>query len=276
MAESESEQNRLEWLEDGLKVAQEGEVLYFVGCLPYFQAFFGDLAPRSLEIARSTVRVLNSVGVEPVVMADERCCGHDLLWQGDVQSFLKLAHHNVAEIKKRGAKKVVTSCAECARALNSDYPDHVGPLPFQVMHLAQFLVEAGDGLLLQEVKQTVTYQDPCRLARHLEVYEEPRQVMAKIPGLELWEMAKNRKDAVCCGTSTWMNCDRHSKQIQDERLDDARRTGADLLITACPKCSIHFRCSQMKDGYVENDGMQIKDLAELVCEALPANVERKQ
>ena len=87
-------QNRLNWVNGDLKIAEKGEVLYFVGCAPFFDVFFSDLEVKTLDAAKSVVKLLNAVGVEPVLMPNERCCGHDLLWSGDRENFLKLAEHN--------------------------------------------------------------------------------------------------------------------------------------------------------------------------------------
>jgi len=116
----------------------------------------------------------------------------------------------------------------------------------------------------------VTYQDPCRLGRLSGIYEEPRQVMNAVPGLELAEMGKNRKSAICCGTSGWMNCGTCSKQIQVNRLTEAKKTGADMLVTACPKCQIHFACALKDEDVPAEARIPMKDLAVLVAEQLEA------
>ena len=106
-------QNRLDWINSDLKYQEKGDTLYFVGCLPYYDKFFKELKPNTLSIAKSTVKILNAGGIEPAIMKNERCCGHDFLWGGDVENFEKLAQQNLEEIKKTGAKRIITSCAEC-------------------------------------------------------------------------------------------------------------------------------------------------------------------
>jgi Fe-S oxidoreductase len=126
-------------------------------------------------------------------------------------------------------------------------------------------------------QRRVTYQDPCRLGRYLGVYDAPRAVIDAL-GLELAEMAHNRHSALCCGTSCWTACGATNKALQENRLREARATGADLLVTSCAKCQIHFRCA-MADGSSADgssgDGssadeaqIEIKDLVTLVAEAL--------
>jgi heterodisulfide reductase subunit D len=95
-------------------------------------------------------------------------------------------------------------------------------------------------------------------------------VLNSIPGLELVEMERNRERALCCGTSAFTNCDSYSMQVQSERLQEARATGAELLITACPKCQIHFRCTMQNKENREGPDMDIEvmDIANLVASAL--------
>jgi len=92
--------------------------------------------------------------------------------------------------------------------------------------------------------ETVTYHDPCRLGRLAGIYEAPRQLLAMLPEVKLLEMERNRENALCCGTSAWMECSGYSKAIQTERMQEAIQTGAQTLITACPKCRIHLACAQ--------------------------------
>jgi Fe-S oxidoreductase len=263
-------QNRMDWITDDLKVAENGEILYFVGCLPYFDAFFTELEADTLAIAKSTIRLLNALGVTPVLMKNERCCGHDLLWSGDVDNFKMLAEANLDEIEKINPKKVMFSCAECYRTFKVDYAALAGKLDFEVQHLSEFLSEhlTSNGLSLKELEEKVTFQDPCRLGRNLGVYDPPRDVLNNLPGVEFQEMAKNRQNATCCGTNSWINCDSCSRSIQKYRLKMARDTGADVLVTSCPKCYIHFNCAMQGDKFPEEEKVQIKDLAVLAAEAL--------
>jgi len=259
-------QNRLDWVTGDMEISSRGDTLYFVGCLPYFDALFRDLGVCSLDTARSTVRVLNALGIKPRLLEDERCCGHDLLWTGDEGHFLALARHNVRQIEKRGIKRVVFSCPEGYRTFKRDVPAFLGPLSFEVIHLSELL--AGSYLPLGTLERPVTYHDPCRLGRHLGIYEPPREVLRSIRGLELREMYHHHHTALCCGTSAWMNCDRASKAIQMERLGEARETGAELLVTACPKCQIHLTCA-MKDQHLGGSlDIEIKDFATVVAESL--------
>ncbi|MCP5114820.1 MAG: (Fe-S)-binding protein, partial [bacterium] len=110
----------------------------------------------------------------------------------------------------------------------------------------------------------ITFQDPCRMGRHLGIYDPPRQVLAGLEGAEVVEMRHTQAGATCCAGGTWSNCDRFAKQIQVQRLREARATGADVLAAACPKCQIHFVCA-MKDPHIGDEiKIEMRDIAELV------------
>jgi heterodisulfide reductase subunit D len=261
-------QNRTGWITDGLKVKQKGEVMYFVGCLPYYQELFGkdfDFSP--LSIAVDTVRILNHIGIEPVVLDNERCCGHDLYWLGQLERFDELAKLNLDEIKQIGVRKVITSCPECALALRRLYPERLGDNGLDVKHISEVLAENKPRLKLGQRHEQVSFQDPCRLGRFMNVYDQPREVITAIPGVTLREMAHHRKGAVCCGTTNWMNCDAGCKQIQRSRLEEARAAGADTVVTACPKCQIHFRCAECGESSEKID-VKITDFVNIVASAL--------
>lgn len=244
----------LGWIAPDLKVAKKGSVLLFTGCLPYFDVVFRDLGVDTVGMANSVIRLMNACGRRPALSADERCCGHDLYWTGDTDTFRKLARSNLKMIEDAGAATVVFACPECYAAFKLIYPRYFGALGFEVAHITEFLAPyaAREKLSFDERPSTVTYQDPCRLGRYLGVYEAPRDLLAAVPGLGLAEMPRARAEAVCCGSSGWVGCTRINKSIQKERLKEAADTGATTLVTACPKCNIHLSCAA-KDSDLETD-----------------------
>jgi heterodisulfide reductase subunit D len=270
MTTPELKQQRTGWLTPDLKVSDKSDHLYFVGCIPYFDAFFEKLEVNTSEIARSTVKLLNAVGIEPIVMPDERCCGHDLLWAGDVENFKMLAKHNIEKLEATGAKHIVTACPECATTLKTYYPEFVGPLPFEVVHLTELLdkrVAAGE-LRFEARQESVTFQDPCRLGRFLEVFDAPRNLLRQVFGDSFREMRRSGRSSICCGTSGWMNCGTHSKAIQTDRLKEANNTGARILATACAKCKIHLKCAMSDVGFPEEAKILVEDVAVLLASSL--------
>lgn len=263
-------QNRLNWLTDDLITSDNSETLYFVGCLPYYDPLFKKMGVEGVAVAQATVKILNHLGIEPQVLAEERCCGHDQLWEGDQETFQALAAINIEKLQASGAKRIVTACPECARTLKVDYPQFVGKHNMEVIHITELLaqsdlsIQKNDGKFLNN---RITYQDPCNLGRHLGIYDEPRKIMADL-GFELVEMARTKNASLCCGTSCWSACGQVSKGIQVERLQEAKATGADLLVTACIKCQIHFKCAQNDPIQGGQININIRDITTLVAEQL--------
>lgn len=273
MTKPEISQNRLDWIDEDCDISEDSDTVYFVGCLPYFATIFEKQNVEVLEIAKAVVKILNHLGIQPQVLADERCCGHDQLWQGDADTFHQLAERNLEMLKATKAKRIITGCPECARTLKIDYPNLVGDHGLEVIHFTELLAESD--IFLEPGEGTtpngegyVTYQDPCRLGRHLGVYDAPRKVISDL-SMELVEMERTRNASLCCGTTCWTACGQVSKKIQTARLKEARSTGAELLITTCVKCQIHFRCAQNDPVLGEELDIDIRDLATLVAERLP-------
>ncbi|MEM2869171.1 MAG: (Fe-S)-binding protein [Thermoplasmata archaeon] len=238
-------QNRLGWLTPDLRVTESGETVLFIGCVPYFEKIFSEKHPGLLESPRAAVRILNKLGVTPVVSGEERCCGHDVYWTGDTETFEALARLNIEWMRRAGAKTVIAICPEGFRTLLKDYQKVDPGFDAEVLHISEYLADAlEDGKLkfTKEVRETVTYHDGCRLGRHIGVVEEPRMLLEKVPGLRLVEMENSGEDTACCGVSAFAGCDSVSKRLQVDRLRQAKKTGATKMLSFCPKCQIHFRC----------------------------------
>jgi Fe-S oxidoreductase len=281
--ESDLKQRRLEWVSDELEISSNGEVLFFVGCSPYFEhTLFNNSSVESelfktgqetLDIARSTIALFNRAGIKPVVLPDERCCGHDSLWTGDEEKFRKLASINIENIKKSGAKQVVVACAEGFRTLKLDYPKFFGDLDFDVLHTTEFfsdLLEEGKLVPSRPLPIVAVFQDPCRLGRHATVFDAPRKILTSIPDLELVEFDMAGRDAICCGgPNGWVNCGVLTRLIQHQKFREVVSKKASTLVTACPKCLVHFKCaansrlpSDLSDSRIEfSDINVLLDLA---------------
>lgn len=259
-------QHRTDWLSEDLGVSDHGEYLFFVGCLPYFQILFEDIVSDSLGAAQATIKLLNRIGIAPMISNKERCCGYDLLWSGDQEGFETLARRNVEAIRDTGARKVIFYCPECYETFRTDYAELFGDLGFEPVHITTLLAGSSrfKALEFRETPKIVTYQDPCRLGRFSGIYEEPREIIEALPGVRLVEMDKERANSVCCGSSQWLNCFTCSKQIQMQRISEAKDTRAEVMVTACPKCRIHLHCALRGS----DEELEITDLMSLVAEAV--------
>jgi Fe-S oxidoreductase len=177
---------------------------------------------------------------------------------------------NYETFKDAGIREVVVSCPECYQVLSEHMPKVVPGCDLKItllMDLIQRQVHKG-GTAFEPLKRRVTFQDPCRLSRMLNREAGPRDLLTRIPDMRFMEMEHNGRSAICCGNSAFINCDAHSKQIQVERLQEAKNTGADLLITACPKCMIHLTCAmrdRLRQGSLK---LEIRDLMSVMADLI--------
>ena len=270
MARDDLKQDRLDWLPRDIEVSTESDTIFFVGCAPYFDVVFRELDINTLECVIAALRLLNRAHIPFKLLENERCCGHDLLLQGDREGFLALAKANRQEFSLHGVKKIIISCPEGYNTIKVDYPKMLGETGIEVFHLLDViapLVQSGN-LNPPRLEKRATYHDPCGLGRVARRFDEPRSILKCIPGLELVEMEQSRERALCCGASPWAHCGAVHRQIQEQRLDQAEAVGADLLVTACPKCQIHLRCAQRIRGK-DSSQVELRDLASLLTPNSP-------
>jgi heterodisulfide reductase subunit D len=266
MAKTDLKQNRLQWIPPDCRVSETSKVFYFVGCLPHFDAIFSDRHLGLSNISAAAVRLMNAAGVAPNVSAQERCCGHDLLWTGDEDNFLRLMDKNLRLIRESGAEKVVFSCPECYRTFSVDYQEFEGDLEFELVHISEYLKQLMDEGKLSFPKREptipVTYHDSCRLGIHMEVIDAPRRLL-DAAGMSILEMENTKNRSYCCGNCAWTNCSSTTMRIQLERMKQAKRTGASYLLTSDPKCQIHLSCATSGDLPVDRDlvDIPVKDIA---------------
>jgi Fe-S oxidoreductase len=245
------------------------------GMVGYFEPCSHQLALTRVthhfgDTKRATLSLLEAAGAR-VYELPRVCCGHDALWQGDTETFAMLRDANAAVIRASGVTTIVTECAECYRTLARDY----GLEGVTVQHVSEYLgarrLDLGGpkgrpGTDGARDPLKVAYHDPCRLGRHMGVYEPPRELIRSVPGVELVELEESREHAQCCGVAAMMNCDQSSKALRVRRLEQVRRSGADVLVTTCPKCITHLVCLKDEGG---DYPFKIQDLTEFLAERLP-------
>jgi heterodisulfide reductase subunit D len=245
-----------EYLQKHLK--DRADIVYFVGCTAAY---------REKELTRHTVSVLEKMGVDFGIMKDENCCGSPLLTTGQLDAAREIAEKNVEMVKATGATTVVASCAGCFRTWATQYQKKFGiELPFKVMHVSEFIEQNLKKLRFKATKEhrKVTYHDPCHLGRHGGVYEAPRNVLKKLPGVELVEMPRNRNVAWCCGAGAGVKSafKDFALETAEKRVQEAEGTDASSIITCCPFCE-----RNLGDAVKAiSSGMQVADLVALVDE----------
>ncbi|NHI92237.1 MAG: (Fe-S)-binding protein [Candidatus Lokiarchaeota archaeon] len=268
-----------DYIPSNIEVAEQGELAYFPGILAILGAYFDDIGMNFSNIARSSLLIIDKLSDMPIVILDKaKPSGHDVLWQGDYETFKKLAEYNFNLIKSKGIKTVITSCAEDYRTLALDYKELFGELPFKVKHITQYIVEElekGNQNLqfTNKMDLKVTYHDPCRLGRHMGEYDAPRKILKALEekvGIKFFEMERIRENALCCGVSAFNYCNDFSKAIRVDRLKEAQSV-ADILVTTCSKCQIHFNCTlseKRSTGSETRFNLQVMDIVKLIAEAM--------
>ena len=261
----EERKNRANWAEGlSVKTFTEGmEVLYFPGCYLSYD-------PRLKKVAKATANILNRAGVDfGILGTQENCCGESIRKTGDEELFKRLARENIKTFIDNGVKKILVSSPHCFHTFKNEYPEF--KVNFEVVHISQYvfeLIHEGRLELNKEYEKKVTYHDPCYLGRHNDIYNEPREILKKIPGLELIEMPDSWVDSLCCGGGggrIWMETQK-GERFSDLRIEQAMRVGAEVLVTSCPYCIANFEDSKLTLDVVEN--IEIKDITEIIQEVI--------
>ncbi len=264
----------LDWVPEKCKISDKGNILYYVGCLPYFGFEFVNLE----SIATSTLKLICQIENEPiVVLKEEICCGHDLYWgQGKLKTFIKLAQKNITLWEKKGISTIITACAECYRTFKVDYPNLFDDFneKFEIKHIIEYIYDnwKQNKIEFTNPKESTelvqfTFHDPCRLSRFLPkentILEKTREIFNEFKklGYEFNEMAHNKENSLCCGVSSWMNCNEKSKALRYKRMLEAKAAGT-IMVTSCPKCRIHLNCLQ--NDYEDISSIEIMDFSEFL------------
>ncbi len=246
-----------------LKILADGDTadtLFWVGCT-------GALVERNIKATLSMTRVLKAAGVDFGVLGDaETCCGDPARRAGYEFQFQIMAEQNIEIFKSHNIKEIITTCPHCYNTIKNEYPRYGGD--FKVVHYTQLiadLIRQGKLKLTNELNSTLTYHDPCYLGRYNSVYLEPRRILQAIPKTKLEEMERSRNTGFCCGGGgglMWIEEQPGTTKINQMRIEDVLKTGAETVVTACPYCLQMFEESiEQKDI---KDSLKARDLVELV------------
>jgi len=204
--------------------------------------------------------------VDFTVSSEEVCYGSPALRTGQAEIIKDLINKNLDYISRIGANTVITACAGCYRTFKIDYPKILGKeLPFKVLHISEFLSQIipNNNLKLKNDKSfKIAYHDPCHLGRHSGVFDEPRNIISSIENVEFIEMHRNRENAWYCGAGGGVKSGFKdwAVEIASERIKEAEKTGADILITNCPFCVRNLKDASNK----LNSNLKIMGIVELI------------
>jgi Fe-S oxidoreductase/nitrate reductase gamma subunit len=241
----------------------EMEYLFWVGCTEA-------LEDRSLKIARAIAQLLKLGGLNFAILGDEEsCCGDPARRLGNEYLYQMQVQNNITILQGYGVRKIVTGCPHCYHSLRNDYPQFGGQ--FEVIHHSQLiarLLQQGRLGVVKGVKGVVTYHDACYLGRYNNEFEAPRQILQNLPDLDLVEMERNRERNFCCGAGgghLWLEEQKAGERINVMRTEQAMKTGAQIVATACPYCLQMFQ-DGIKTKEVEQK-LRVMDVAELLAES---------
>ena len=234
----------------------DSNVGYYPGCVDYIdqEMIFSHVNEGEMNLGETTTAaftLFEEMGEDVTYLGRDflKCCGHDQKWQGLSEVFEKLKAYNQKKLGDSGIDTLVTSCAECFRTFALDYELD----GMKVMHTTEYLIENGFNTDMSvDDDVTVTYHDPCRLGRQMNLYDKPRDLVESVEGVSLVEMEHHGEDALCCGVSSMMSCNENSRALRLQRFDEVKATGADVMLTTCPKCVAHFECLKF-DGDPRHD-----------------------
>jgi len=258
---------RTSWME-GLDIpilADKGsaEYVFWVGCT-------GALMDRNIKVTQAMATVLKAAGVDFAVLGEEEVCTGDPARRlGNEYLFQMLAQRNIETLQQYGVKKILTQCPHCFNTLLNEYPQFGGI--FEVIHHTQFveqLLREGKLKLTKPITQTVTYHDSCYLGRHNGIYQAPRDILERVPGVKTVEMEHNRERGLCCGAGgghAWMD-ENSPRKVNFMRTEEAVQVKADVIGSACPFCLQMFEDGIR--GVHAEESLAVQDLVEIVAKAL--------
>ncbi|MFO8090767.1 MAG: FAD-binding and (Fe-S)-binding domain-containing protein [Desulfatiglandaceae bacterium] len=251
-----------EKIEKGELKAQ-ADTLLFMGCVPSY---------LDMKMVPSLIKPLEAAGVDYTTLAtEEGCCGFPLFLMG-TDEFEPHAQKVIERIRATGARELVTPCAGCYKTFKKLYPE-VGNLGMEVyhsVHYLQRLIEEGKIQFKDKLGKKVTYHDPCDLGRTFQIFDEPRNILNAIPGLDFVEMARNRLHARCCGGGGGVlaNDPELAVQMAAERVRDALAVGAEIIVSACAACKDNLRKGAKAIPKQERGKIKIMDITEIVAQQM--------
>jgi glycolate oxidase len=241
----------------------QAETVLFMGCVPSY---------LDMKMVPSLIKPMDAAGVDYTTLStEESCCGFPLYLMGS-DEFEPRAKSLIERLKATGARELVTPCAGCYKTLQKIYPE-IGDLGLEVYHSIHYLeklIHDGKIKLKGDLGKKVTYHDPCDLGRAFKMFDEPRNILKKIPGLEYVEMARNGLKARCCGGGGGVlaNNPEMAVDMAAERVRDALAVSAEIIVSGCAACKDNLKKGAKAIPKQERGKIKILDITEIVAGAL--------
>lgn len=259
---------RMDWTE-GLDVkilepeAEETtDILLFICCTDAYDT-------RVQKAVQALVKVLDAAEVDyGLIGDDESCCGAEVRRLGEEGLFEMCDEENVELFNSYNVNRIVTVSPHCYNTLKKEYHE----LKYPVLHYTELiaeLLEDGKLELKTELANVVTYHDPCYLGKQNDIYDEPRYILTRIPGIDFREFDRCRERSLCCeggGGKMWVESESTEERLAEERVMDAKEMGAEIIAVSCPFCLLTLEDATKVKGIDEE--MRVIDILELLAEAL--------
>ena len=238
------------------------EYLLWLGCSVTYEE-------RAQEIARAMVKILEAANISYGILEESRCTGDPAKMMGNEMQFVELAEANIEDFREQKIQKVITMCAHCYNSFDRYYPE-LGADWQTIPHtvLLDQLIGEGKLSIAGKTDEKITFHDPCYLARHNGIVEQPRNVISAVG--QLIEMPRKEKQSFCCGAGggNYWGGQGGTARISDVRMQEAIDTGADKVATSCSFCLLMLTPSATK----HTEKRKVYDVAELVADRIPATV----
>jgi glycolate oxidase subunit GlcD len=245
------------------ELKKQADTLLFMGCVPSY---------LDMKMVPSLLKPLDAAKVDYTTLGmEESCCGFPLFLMGS-DEFESHAQMIMEKIRATGAKELVTPCAGCYKTFKKIYPE-IGELGLEVYHSVHYLeklIKEGKITFAGDLGKKVTYHDPCDLGRAMKVFEEPRNILKEIPGLDYVEMARNRLQARCCGGGGGVQANNPdlATDMGAERVRDALAVGAEIIVSGCAACKDNLKKGAKAIPKSERGKIKIMDISEMVAKMI--------
>ena len=241
----------------------KAETLLFMGCVPSY---------LDMKMVPSLLKPLDAAGVDYTTLAtEEGCCGFPLFLMG-TDEFEVPCREDHGEDQghpcPRARDPLRRLLQDLQEALPQDRGPGVGGVPLG--SVSRKADKRGRIRFKEDKPVKVTYHDPCDLGRAFLIFDEPRNILKTIPGVEYVDMARTRLQARCCGGGGGVgaNIPEMAVEMAAERVRDALAVGAEVIVSGCAACKDNLRKGAKAIPKDERGKIKVMDITEMVANAM--------
>lgn len=240
------------------------ETAFFFGCASSYRGV-------SIQATIATTLILDKIGEDYTILGEEEyCCGAPLIMMGDFEGARTLAEHTITKYKELGVKRIFTNCPGCYKMWAHEYKEFLGiNHGFEVLYGYEYiadLIKQGKIEFTTPLNIKMTYHDGCDAGRNAGYYDEPREIIKALPGVEFEELPHNKENCYCCGSGGVLRAFDHefAGEISKLKAEDVSRTQADVVSSGCPSCVEYLKDQLPQAGC----NKEVKDLMVLAAQAM--------